>query len=126
MERHRALDEPNSEPERRIEKMRVELQVYVAIQVLEQSLESLIAYQLVGRPDVGQGTAADVLQLEQLADGEVAVIHESGQLGTRTAQLLDNPRAIHDLTVRDIGHEFVDVKCAKGAVAFAEQRQFGV
>ena len=67
-----------------------------------------------------------MLGFEQLPDEEVSVVHEVRQLCPVGAQLFDDAGAVHDVGMRDIGHEFVDVVGAKRHVPLAEQRELGV
>ncbi len=63
---------------------------------------------------------AQVFYLQQLADKEVAIIHERVELSIVGAQLFDDPRPVHDLRVRQIGQELIDVAGAKSSIAFAK------
>ena len=88
--------------------------------------EDVAAQQLVGGADVGERALAEVLELEQLADEEVAVVHERVELGVVGAQLLDDPGAVDDVGVVGEGGQLVEVAGAEGHVALAHGDEVGV
>ena len=126
VEGHRTFEQPEPVLERGVEKMSVELQVDPRIQQRQKLPQRRVPAELVGGADIGEGPLADMLGLQKLADEEVAVIQEGGELCTRGAQLLYDAGTVHDIRVRDVGKKLVDIVSAEGHVAFAQQGQFGV
>ncbi len=126
MERDRALEQDEVVVERGVEEMRVELEIDRRLQLAEQRHQSLAPAQLVGGSDVGDRAAAEMLGLEQLADEDVAVVHEGGELGQILPQRLDGARAVDDVGMRRIGEQLLDVIGAEGPVALAQHDELGV
>ena len=67
-----------------------------------------------------------MFQLQHLAGEQIAIVHIHGQLRVAILKLLNNPAAIDDVGMRDIGEELVEVKGAKGRISFAQDGQFRV
>src|SRR5262249_33747476 len=103
-----------------IEEMCVEIEIDGRVEYRHQTGKGIAAQQLVCGADIGESAATEVLQLKQLSDEKVPIIHKRGKLGGMLAQLLHNSRSIHDLRVVDIGNQFCQVVRAKGHVAFTE------
>jgi len=58
---------------------------------------------------------AQMLGFQQFADEKIAIVHIKGtELGVVLPQAFDCARAIHDIAVRSVGQELIDVIGPKG------------
>src|SRR5690349_9426536 len=126
MKRDRTLDDDRPQTQRRVEKISVELQIDVRIQVGKQSLQRVAPQDFVRRADVSESSMTEVFDLQQLSDKEIAVIHERVELRVVRAQLFDDARAVYDFRMRQIREKLVDIPRTKGAIAFAENNDSSV
>lgn len=121
MKGDRALDDVKPMLQRHIKEMRVEFKVYVPPQLRHQRGA---AAQFVGRADVDDGAAAEMLRLEQLADEQIAVVHEGTELRDTGAQALGGARAAQDVGMRRIGQMLVKIIGPERPIALANDDQF--
>ena len=89
-----------------------------------QTFQGGVPTEFVGGADIREGSPTEVFQFQKFPRKEISVVHEGGQLGSESAELLADSRSTDDIGMRQVGDQLVDVVGAERHVAFAQQREF--
>src|SRR3954469_20211527 len=104
--------------------MGVKFEIYAWLQVRHQCGQRGATAYFTRCADIGDRAAAKVLRFKQLAYEQIPIVHESAELREAGSQPLDGARAAHDIGMRRIGQQFVNVVSPERSVALANYNQF--
>src|ERR1700758_4463594 len=77
------FDNPLARCQGSVEEMRIKLQVDRRIQTRHEAFEARSTQHLISGSYIGKSTAAEMFELKQFSDEEIAVIHECRKLSAR-------------------------------------------